>query len=186
MGRPQKERTAFGARLQEARTGAGLSQPQLEKLTGVGQSTIAEAEWTGDSLRKVAEVAKACGVRVEWLATGEEPKYPATPPSGASRLFRDLDAIESVILTKIRAVFTESELPAVLQSLDAYAALHPVGSNPVPTGLRFEFHRIPAAASEGGPVVAAEARENKRWNQATTGFDAPESPPTPPNRRVRP
>jgi transcriptional regulator with XRE-family HTH domain len=66
-----KERTAYGARVFQARTRAGLTQPQLAKAAGMSQGTLGELEWYAESSRFTAQIAAACAVRAEWLATGE-------------------------------------------------------------------------------------------------------------------
>lgn len=73
-----KERTAYGDRVFKARTKAGLTQPQLAKAAGMSQGTLGELEWYADSSRYTAQIARACGVRAEWLATGMGPMLDAT------------------------------------------------------------------------------------------------------------
>lgn len=70
MSREERERTPFGERLYAARKHAKLTQPQLAKAAGMAQSTLGELEWIGDGSSKTAQLAAACGVRAEWLATG--------------------------------------------------------------------------------------------------------------------
>lgn len=80
---PPRERTPFGQRLFEARTRAKLTQPQLAKRVGMGQSTLAEAEYTANGSSFTAQLAKATGVRSEWLAAGvgerDEPEQEIDP-----------------------------------------------------------------------------------------------------------
>lgn len=68
-----KERTPFGERLYQARKHAKLTQPQLAGKVGLSQSTIGELEWKGEGSSRTAQIATACGVRAEWLATGAGP-----------------------------------------------------------------------------------------------------------------
>lgn len=63
-----KERTPFGERLFTARTHAKLSQVALAKAAGISQGNLGELEWTGDGSMAVVRLARACGVRAEWLA----------------------------------------------------------------------------------------------------------------------
>lgn len=70
MGQP-KERTPFGDRLFRARTHAKLTQTQLAKAASISQGNLGELEWTGDGSSATVRLAKACGVRPEWLAEGE-------------------------------------------------------------------------------------------------------------------
>jgi transcriptional regulator with XRE-family HTH domain len=61
----------LGLRLKKARDHAGLSQKQLQDRAGVSQKTISKIE-RGDqeSSTQVVQLARACGVNVDWLATG--------------------------------------------------------------------------------------------------------------------
>ncbi len=63
----------FGKRLKEARKNAGLTQAQLAKKVGIGQSTVAELERTASGSSHVAGIAAACNVSPMWLATGDGP-----------------------------------------------------------------------------------------------------------------
>jgi len=64
----------LGERLREARDLAGLSQKQLEARSGLSQKTISKIEiGKQDKSTQVLRLAQACGVRVEWLASGEGP-----------------------------------------------------------------------------------------------------------------
>lgn len=155
-----------------ARKHKGLTQPEFAKAMQRSKANVSHWELGKHepSLSQLKQMSQITGYSLmPLLADVIESVAPA-------RLFRDLDQVESAVLTRIRAVFTESELPALLQSLDAYAALHPVGSNPVPTGLRFEFHRIPATQE----VPAAVPGEDKTWvvNQI-------KHKPKPPSRRAK-
>lgn len=60
----------LGERLKTARKYAGLTQPQLSDKSGVSQQTISNIE-TGlqDKSTDIVQLAVACGVRPEWLAT---------------------------------------------------------------------------------------------------------------------
>src|SRR5205085_743572 len=80
-----KERTAFGERLREARLRAKLTQADLARKVGLGQSAIAEAENTANGTTKTVQIAKVLGVRPEWLAdgTGEMLDAGAEPPAAA-------------------------------------------------------------------------------------------------------
>lgn len=79
------ERTAFGERLYRARKHANLSQRGLGEKVGLSQTTLTELERTGQGSSKVAHIAAATGVRVQWLAQGEGPMLDtaAEPPAAA-------------------------------------------------------------------------------------------------------
>jgi transcriptional regulator with XRE-family HTH domain len=66
-----KSRTEYGARLYAARKHAKLTQTAIAKLVGMSQSGYAEAETTGLTSTYTAQLAAACGISAQWLATGE-------------------------------------------------------------------------------------------------------------------
>jgi transcriptional regulator with XRE-family HTH domain len=66
-----KSRSEYGARLYAARKHARLTQVALAKAAGMSQSTLQEAETTGLKSTYTAQLAAACGVSPQWLATGE-------------------------------------------------------------------------------------------------------------------
>jgi transcriptional regulator with XRE-family HTH domain len=68
--REKRTRTAYGERVFKARTLAKLTQPQLAQAAGMAQGTLAELEYKAHSSRFTAQIATACGVSAEWLATG--------------------------------------------------------------------------------------------------------------------
>jgi transcriptional regulator with XRE-family HTH domain len=68
----EKERSEFGQRLHDARESAGLTQKQLAKLAGFkSQGSIAELEKSGQGSSKTLQLAAACRVTPEYLATGQ-------------------------------------------------------------------------------------------------------------------
>lgn len=67
----EEHRSEYGARLLSARKAAGLTQVALAKAVGMSQSSYAEAETTGNGSAYTAQIAAACGVSAEWLATGK-------------------------------------------------------------------------------------------------------------------
>lgn len=66
-----KSRTDFGSRLVRARKSAGLTQAELAERTGLGQTTISDAERISTSSTYLVQIAQALGVSPAWLATGE-------------------------------------------------------------------------------------------------------------------
>lgn len=64
----------LGERLKKARLQAKLSQKQLEDRSGVSQKTISKIE-RGDQegSTQIAMLARACGVRTDWLAAESGP-----------------------------------------------------------------------------------------------------------------
>lgn len=92
--------TEFGKRLKEARKAAKLTQVQLSKAAGIGQSTLAELEKTGYGSARVANLAEACGVSVMWLSdgTGEmkaAPQSNVTPAPIGGRSIPVISAIQA-------------------------------------------------------------------------------------------
>lgn len=67
----QKARTEYGLRLFTARKQAGLTQTALANAVGMSQSAYQEAETTGLKSTYTAQLAAACRVNPQWLATGE-------------------------------------------------------------------------------------------------------------------
>jgi len=65
-------RSDFGSRLVQARKHAKMTQHQGAKDI-MSQSTLAELEKVGQGSAHTEALAKRYGVRVEWLARGEEP-----------------------------------------------------------------------------------------------------------------
>lgn len=64
--------TDFGKRLAQARKGAKLTQKQLANMVGVAQGTISELEKIGHGSAYTYQLAMACRVHPNWLATGED------------------------------------------------------------------------------------------------------------------
>lgn len=62
--------TEFGKRLREARKRMDLTQLQLAKKVGIGQSTLAELERSGQGSSHVLKMAMALHVSPQWLAEG--------------------------------------------------------------------------------------------------------------------
>lgn len=62
--------TDFGKRLKEARKHAGMTQAQLAKKVGIGQSTIAELERSGHGSSYVSTMAVTMRVSPQWLEKG--------------------------------------------------------------------------------------------------------------------
>ena len=91
----EKARSEFGARLYAARKRAKLTQVALAKAAGMSQSTLQEAETTGLKSTYTAQLAAACGVSPQWLATGEGSPDTTAPRPEADQL---ADALE--VLTK--------------------------------------------------------------------------------------
>lgn len=69
--RTERERTAFGQRMREARRRADLTQVQVCKYLRIAQSTLSGLEDSALSSGRTVEFAKLYGCDATWLATGE-------------------------------------------------------------------------------------------------------------------
>lgn len=64
-------RSAFGARLAQARKHAKLTQINAAKAVKMSQGTLAELEQEGQGSSYTAQLAEIYGVNPNWLATGK-------------------------------------------------------------------------------------------------------------------
>lgn len=74
----------FGERLQRAMDARGYNQSSLARASGVPQGTISRLLKAKRPSSKTVELARALGVRPEWLADGEEPMEAAATATGFS------------------------------------------------------------------------------------------------------
>jgi len=63
--------TDFGSRVRLARSLAKLTQKELASRVGMSQGALSELESAGFSSTLTVQIAHACGVDVQWLATGD-------------------------------------------------------------------------------------------------------------------
>ena len=63
--------TEYGKRLRQSRREAKLTQTELASKVGVSQGTISELEKIGHGSAYSYQIAVACAVNPQWLATGE-------------------------------------------------------------------------------------------------------------------
>jgi phage repressor protein C with HTH and peptisase S24 domain len=78
--------STLSERLKQARLDAGLSQAELAKLLGAGQSTIASIEnGRNQSSGRLVEIAQLLRVNPTWLASGQGPRQAAPSSAVASR-----------------------------------------------------------------------------------------------------
>ncbi|MCJ9707638.1 LexA family transcriptional regulator [Bordetella hinzii] len=111
--------TTLKDRLAQARQDAGLSQAQLAKAVGAGQSTIASIENgrnKGSSL--YLDLAKALGVNVEWLMAGTGPKKSGVGPSRSDPSIQPPWPFPSIPEEKVRKL-----TPTQLSKLEGAIAL---------------------------------------------------------------
>jgi DNA-binding XRE family transcriptional regulator len=117
-----KERTPFGERLHAARRYAGLSQQVLANAVDMSQSALAEAEKTGQTTGKTVQIAAACKVNSNWLATGEgQMELADTSLSGAAHSPSSASATLTTGVTSIASGRLAMDLTTAMQVI-AYAA----------------------------------------------------------------
>lgn len=113
-------RTAFGARMHEARTRAQKTQVQAAKALGVGQSTIVDAERVALGVPWVVAAARLYGVSVEWLALGEgSPDDPYVGSSASTAWpFQFVDAARWAQCSPAERGFIESAMMRALEECE--------------------------------------------------------------------
>lgn len=148
--------SALKDRLAEARTESGLSQAQLAKAVGAGQSTIASIENgrnKGSSL--FLDLARALGVNVEWLMDGTGPKRGRdndTPPTSAP--VRDNWPFASIPEAEVRSL-SSGQLSALEGAIALAIAQLKLGITVAPASAP----PLPAAPARGG-LVDMDATED--------------------------
>ena len=78
-----KMSTDFGKRIKAARKHADLTQVELSKAIGIKQSSLSHLESTAFCSTHTTQIAKACKVDPNWLATGEGEMLQRTTPDQA-------------------------------------------------------------------------------------------------------
>lgn len=108
----------FNDRLKKAREHSGMSQHGLAKKSGVKQVTISKIE-RGDSKSSThtVELALACGVRPEWLATGEG-EMVLGPDSPEVKLKKAIDILQQIPEHAMDETITVLESISKLSRLD--------------------------------------------------------------------
>lgn len=96
----------FGERLKTARLFAGLTQEQLGLLAECGQALVSRIErGDQDSTSYVVKLAQACGVRAEYLDSGELPMIstytPALSDPKIAQLIRELDTLPPYVIDSL-------------------------------------------------------------------------------------
>lgn len=79
----KKDRTAFGARLYEARTNAKLTQKQVREKTGISQGTLSELENEANGSTYTPALAALYGVSALYLASGKKDKISIDMPENS-------------------------------------------------------------------------------------------------------
>lgn len=122
----------YGARLRAARKAAGLTQKELGRLVGQASTTIANLE-QGNSRNstRTAALARALGVRPEWLEDGYgsmtaagTPPAPAIPPVSA-RIQPGAFTLDDIQLAARIAALPTSKRAAILAMLAAFETTEP-------------------------------------------------------------
>jgi hypothetical protein len=167
-----REAAERALRLKQAVQSAGGNKAVSEK-SGIPLATLGDylagGEW---KLSRVIALADACGVSVEWLATGRgatrpEQSAPPTPPVGPVETPAPAAADDNL------PPLTEAQELALMQALNAVALLST--EKPQPNGLEMwikqrSYYRL-MTATPGGPVARAEALQGAFWKER---FESPE------------
>jgi len=101
-----------------AREHAGLTQAKLAGLAQLSQQAIQKLEsGKSNSSRKLTQIALACGVRPEWLASGRLPMYP-------SDSYPAIDPDAAYRITHLKIHESEKHFPDMFHAIEiAYPAL---------------------------------------------------------------
>lgn len=109
-----EDRSDYGQRLLAARTQAGLRQVDLAAKAGISQGTLADLEKQGRASKFTAQLAIACGVRPQWLASGEGPMVDSdTWP------FRTVTRERLLALSPEDRAYVEGKLEAAIEGCEA-------------------------------------------------------------------
>lgn len=96
--------TEFGSRLSQARAHAKLSQKALAKKVGMGQGTLSELETGGFGSSFTVQIAEACGVNSNWLATGEGHMLDIEPNRQTVTAFRAREEAAPSVLSTLQRI----------------------------------------------------------------------------------
>lgn len=106
--------TEFGQRLKAARSAAKMTQKTLAAKVGIGQSTIAELEKTGNGSSHVPAIAAVLKCSALWLATGEGSMKDGfdqnvTPVTLGMRPYPVISSIQAGALKEISAPYAPGD-----------------------------------------------------------------------------
>lgn len=105
----------FGERLKKAREHAGLNQPELAIKAGVSQKTVSKLELGNQAKSsKTEELAKACGVRYEWLLRGKGDMLEVEQEEGQEQMRDEMTETIASIAAKLPAPKRKLLLEAAL------------------------------------------------------------------------
>lgn len=100
--------TDFGKRIKAARKHAGLTQVELSKAIDIKQSSLSHLENTAFCSTHTTQIAKACKVDPNWLATGEGEMLLPTEDVGGSSVVTTLSTRAprglAVLLVELQAI----------------------------------------------------------------------------------
>lgn len=103
--------TDFGKRIKAARKHAGLTQQELATRIEIAQASLSHLENSAFSSAYTVQIATACGIDHDWLATGEGLMVPA----GGRVEAKNVTAMPAPTLRGLDAVL--AELQAVVDGL---------------------------------------------------------------------
>lgn len=150
--RSERERSAFGQRMFEARTRAGLTQMQVRKALGVSQGTLSDLEGEGQTSGMTPQYAELYRVNAHWLATGEGQRDQVQ--RGVDHPLSQIGPIVSPTTIEWGDLMTEP-LPAAFSLVFRDDAMAP--DFPISSIGRFATDRQPVP---GRPVLVADSAGN--------------------------
>jgi transcriptional regulator with XRE-family HTH domain len=118
-------RVRVGRRVRQAREGAGLTQSELARRTGVQPSAVSQWEspqGTVPSVENLTRIATSTSVKFEWLATGRGPQkdsYTGEAPAVVPEVFAT-DLFEERVLHLLRTLNSRKRA-SLLQLLEDFA-----------------------------------------------------------------
>ncbi|MFN3261668.1 MAG: helix-turn-helix domain-containing protein [Pikeienuella sp.] len=116
MGTTKHDDSTLAGRLKHAMALAGLTQEPLALRAGISQTTVTDiARGRNATSKKLPLIAKALGVRLDWLTTGQPPmRLDATSTGGVPLDEEDraamLDLAERVVILRDKLGFSVAQL----------------------------------------------------------------------------
>ncbi|WP_052081163.1 LexA family transcriptional regulator [Pseudomonas sp. ML96] len=160
--------TTLGGRIAFARKTQKLTQAELAKLAGIGQSSIALLEsGSTKAPQRALELAQALQVSLEWLLHGESP-----PTSNSSKLTPDLIQDSKLTSLAVRLAFRREQCGLTQAQLADKSGLSQATIGNLETGrnkgtkrileLALALHITPEWLLHGGNLNAAKGNALRR------------------------
>lgn len=144
----------LGDRIKEARNKAGLTQPQLCRVAGIARRTLVniEGDASKTSLQNVHNIARSCGVSLQYLVYGEE--NPLVPCA----VFQD-QAKGEALIKKLQDL--EKKAPHIYDMVGTYIA----GTHDAVKAVAEDWQRI-------APTEEKKQQHNQGLGESRTGTDS--------------